>query len=184
VERQSYNTVGDIGDVLAACPNLSRAFITGCSAMRETRHEHLRELYLMGNPLDASVLPGLAASQFPALDKLVLRQEHFPVADLAESLRSLDAPRLSHVYVDGVHVLELLPIIGTAALPWNLCLRDSNFDEVDELMESLERHDALRSGRLRLGSDGLFDSEIARLRDLGVTIEDMRDVFLPRYSNW
>lgn len=62
--RQSYNTLGDICDVLAACPTLQRAFITGCSTMRKTRHEHIRELHLMGEPLDSSVVPALAASQF------------------------------------------------------------------------------------------------------------------------
>ena len=184
VVRQSYNTVGDISDVLAACPNLGRAFITGCSTMRKTRHEHLRELYLMGNPLDPSVLTGLAGSQLPALERLVLLQEQFPAADLARSLRSLDAPRLSYVYVDGVRVLEFLPIIGAAALPWNLCLSDPSFDEVDELVEILEQHETLRSGKLRLDAGKLFDDEIAQLRDLGVTVEDMREFVLPRYFDW
>jgi hypothetical protein len=187
IARQSYSTLGDISDVLAACPNLNRAFITGRSTMRTTRHESLRELYLLGSPLDPSVLPGLAGSQFPALERLVLEQlehEYLSAADLAQSLRSMDAPRLSHVYVDGVRLLELLPIIGAAALPWNLCLIERHFDEVDELVEILAQHEALRSGKLRLDLDKLFDSEIAQLRELGVTVEDMSDVFAPRYSTW
>src|SRR5262249_2903038 len=72
VARQSYNTLGDISDVLEACPDLKRAFITGCSTMRKTRHALIRGLHLIGNPLDCSVIPALGASQFPALETLVL----------------------------------------------------------------------------------------------------------------
>ena len=81
-------------------------------------------------------------------------------------------------------MLEFLPIIGAAALPWNLCLSDPSFDEVDELVEILEQHETLRSGKLRLDAGKLFDDEIAQLRDLGVTVEDMREFVLPRYFDW
>jgi hypothetical protein len=98
--RQSYNTLGYICDVLAACPTLQRAFITGCSTMRKTRHEHIRELHLIGEPLDSSINSALAASQFPALERLVLK-DLFRAEELAASLRSIEAPRLSEVYIDG-----------------------------------------------------------------------------------
>jgi hypothetical protein len=80
----------DICEVLEACPNLQRAFLGGASTMRGTRHEQIRELLLMGNQLDASVIPGLAASQFPALETLALfheKLEGFQPNELAASLR-------------------------------------------------------------------------------------------------
>jgi hypothetical protein len=185
VARQSRNTVGDICDVLETCPRLQRAFVTGCSTMRKTRHEHLRELYLIGEPLDASVIPGLAASQFPSLERLVLEQFGLRAGELAESLRAIEAPRLREVYIEGVTVIEFLDMIGTAMLPWTLCIRDPCFDDVDRLFEVLEQRNELRSGKLRLDSEKLFDSEIAKLEQMGVTIEDMRYVFNPRaYANW
>jgi hypothetical protein len=184
VARQSYNTLGDISDVLEACPSLQRAFITGCSTMRKTRHEHIRELYLIGNPLDPSVMTALAASTFPALERLVLLQEGLEAVNLAGCLRSVDAQRLSHVCVDGVPVFEFLPIIGTAPLPWNLCVSDPGLDEVDELLAVLAKNEALRSGKLQLCSDKLFDSEIAQLAELGVAVLDWRDIFLPHYGKW
>src|SRR5262249_8360990 len=148
-----------------ACPKLKRAFICGCSTMRKTRHEHLRELCLLGNPLDSSVMGALVASQLPALEKLVLFQENykFRATDLAQSLRSIEARRLSQVYVHGVSVLDMLGAAGTAALPWNLCIIDTVFDDVDGLLEVLKEHDALRSGKLRLDSDKFLNSEIAQL---------------------
>jgi len=102
--RFSSNTLGDISDVLEACPKLKRAFICGCSTMRKTRHEHLRELCLLGNPLDPSVMIALVASQLPALEKLVLFQENykFRATDLAQSLRSIEAQRLSQVCPWGI----------------------------------------------------------------------------------
>lgn len=184
VARQRYNTVGDICDVLAACPKLQRAFITGCSTMRKTRHEHIRELHLIGEPLDSSVISGLAASQFPALERLIL-EDVLRAEELAASLRSIEARRLSEVYIDGVPMLEFLTIIGTAALPWNLCIRDPGFDDVDGLFELIEQHNALRSGKLRLDSEKFFDSEIAKLKEIGVTIENSGYLFNPRaYSDW
>lgn len=182
IARQSHNTLGDISDVLEACPELKRAFITGCSTMRKTRHERLCELYLIGNPLHPSVMTALVASTFPALETLMLSQywRGFQAVDLVRSLRSIEAPRLSHIYVDGVSVLEFLTAIGTVALPWSLWINAPSFDDVDGLLEVLEKHDALRSGKLRLRSDEFFDSEVARLQEMGVTVEDTRVT----YADW
>jgi hypothetical protein len=183
--RQSRNTVGNTCDLLEACPRLQRAFVTGCSTMRKARHEQLRELYLIGDPLDASVIPGLATSQFPSLERLVLEQFELRAGELAGSLRAIEAPRLREVYIEGVTVIEFLDMVGTAALPWTLCIRDPCFDDVDRLFEILEQRSELRSGKLRLDSEKLFDSEIAKLEQMGVTIEDMRYVFNPRaYASW
>ena len=85
--------------------------------MRGTRHKHIRELHLMRNPLDPPVIPGLAASQFPALETLaLLQQEGFQPEELAGSLRTVEAPRLSRVYIEGVPALEFLTAIGAAPL--------------------------------------------------------------------
>jgi hypothetical protein len=211
VSRQAYNTVGDFCDVLAACPMLTRAFLTGCSQMRKTRHAHLRELYLMGNPLDPSIISGLAASQFPALEKLVLKgvpgidefheyPEHtisqYPalrsqvdkavsqMEELAACLRAIEAPGVE-VYIDCEPVLRFLTIIGRAALPCNLCVRHTHFDDVDGLLGVIQQHDALRSGKLRLDSEKFFDSEVAQLKELGVTLEDSTHLFSPSaYDDW
>jgi hypothetical protein len=180
ISRQSLNTLGDISDVLEACPRLKRAYISGCSTMRKTRHEHLCELRLFGSPLHPSVMTALVASQFPALEKLVLVQEEFQAVNLAQSLRSIEAPRLSHVYVEGVPVLEFLTAIGTASLPWNLCIIDPCFDDADGLLKVLKEQDALRSGKLRLDSECFFDSEIAQLEEIGAIVEHMRDAVFRR----
>jgi hypothetical protein len=185
VAQQSYNTLGDISDVLEACPRLRRAFISGCSSMRKTPHEHIQELHLVGNPLDPSVMTALADSTFPALERLVLLQDGLGPVKLAQCLRSVDAQRLSHVCIDGVPILEFLPIMGTAPLPWNLCLSDPCLDEVDQLLAVLAEHEALRSGKLQLCSDEPFESEIAQLAQLGVAVEDSHDIFLPHaYASW
>jgi hypothetical protein len=84
-----------------------------------------------------------------------------------------------------VGVLELLTIIGTAALPWTLCIIDFSFDDVDGLFEVLDRHNALRSGKLRLQSENFFDSEIAKLNEMGVTVEKADHLFYSSaYSDW
>jgi hypothetical protein len=185
VERQSFNTLGDFSDVLEACPGLQRAFVTGCSTMRKTRHAGIRELHLTGNPLHSSVIPALAVSHLPALEKLVLCQQSLPAVGLAGCLRSINAPRLARVCVDGVPVFEFLALIGTAALQWQLCISDPCLDEVDELLAVLAKHEPLRSGKLQLCSDKLFDGEIAQLAGLGVAVVDWRGIFLPQaYASW
>src|SRR5262249_30436253 len=142
IERQSRNSVGDICDLLDACPSIQRASLTGCSTMRGTRHEHIRELHLIGNPLDPSVVPGLAASQLPALETLaLLQQQGFQPEELAGSLRTVEAPRLSQVYIEGVPVLEFLTAIGAAPLSWNLCISDPGFDDIDGLFQVLREND-------------------------------------------
>jgi len=192
IPRQSFNTVGDAGELLEACPALRRAFIVGCSTMHTTRHEHLRELYLGGNPLDPSVLPALGASCFPALETLALLQEQWAgsisVDEIVACLRAIDAPRLADVYVEGAPVIELLTAIGTAPLRWNLCIGDHGFDDVERLFQILRQQDTLRARKLRLCSGCFFASEVAQLAELGVAAEDWRDFFFPRtwsvHSSW
>jgi len=78
----------------------------------------------------------------------------------------------------------MLTAAGTAALPWNLCIIDTVFDDVDGLLEVLKEHDALRSGKLRLDSDKFLNSEIAQLKEMGVIVEDMNDAIFGAYSRW
>lgn len=186
VSRGRDSSLGDISDVLEACPRLTHACIKGGSTMRKTRHEHLRELHLLGSPLHPSVMMALVASQFPALEKLVLYQEwhDFRAADPAGILRSIAAPRLRHVHVDGVPVLEFLTAIGTQPLPWTLYVTAVCFDDLAGLFEVLKEYDALRSGKLQLCADSFFDSEIAQLKEMGVIVEVFRDPLPVPYSGW
>ena len=143
----------------------------------------------MGHPLDASVVPGLAASQFPALETLALVQlEGFQPDELAGSLRTVEAPRLSQVYIEGVPVLQFLTAIGAAPLSSNVCIFDYGFDDVDGLFQVLRENDVLCEGKLRLCSDKFFPGEIAQLAELGVVVENWRDFFYPRahyaYQSW
>jgi hypothetical protein len=56
---------------------------------------------------------------------------------------------------------------------------------VDRLFGVIEQHNALRSGKLWLDSEKFFDSEIARLQEMGVTVGSSRHIFNPRaYSDW
>jgi hypothetical protein len=186
ISRHRDNTLGDISDVLEACPRLTRACIKGSSTMRGTRHEHLRELHLLGSPLHPSVMTALVASQFPALEKLRLYQEwhDFRAADLSGTLRSIAAPRLREVHVEGVPVLEFLTAIGSQPLPWKLYVTAVGFDDLAGLFEVLREYDALRAGKLQLCADCFFDSEIAQLKETGVIVEVFKDPRPVPYSSW
>jgi hypothetical protein len=183
ISQHPDNTLGDISDVLEACPRLTRACIMGCSTMHMTRHEHLRELHLLGSPLHPSVMMALA---FPALEKLVLHQEwrDFQAADLAKTLRSIAAPGVRDIHVGGVPVLEFLTAIGKEALPWNLHVTAVCFDDVASLFEVLKQRDALRLGKLRLCADRFFDGEIAQLKEMGVIVEAFGSSPQTSYSSW
>jgi hypothetical protein len=136
-------------------------------------HEHLQALVIIGAVLDASVLPGLSASQFPSLRKLFLQQvsEHLEPAGLVRSLRSLEAPSLADIYVIGLPIFAFLTAWGSAELPWNLCLVDYDFDDIEGLLEVLDGNDALRTGKLRLDLGFMpFPHEIEELLKRGVTM--------------
>jgi hypothetical protein len=150
--------------------------------MRPIRHGMLRELSLVGAPLDPSVLPALGASELPALETLVINQEsvRLPAADLVSALRAISAPRLSDVFVSGAEVLALLETAGTAALPWNLTVHDPSFYDVDGLLAVVDRYEALRSPRLQLDFEEiLFDKEKAQLTQRDIGCDDVRDRFYP-----
>jgi hypothetical protein len=175
--RQSLNSVGDIAEILRACPKLQRAFITGCSAMNKTRHEQLRELYLLGEPLKFSVLTALAESEFPALETLAIdtgSDRDGACARLVRTLRSIRAPRLAQVYILGVEMVEFLSSVGSAPLPWRLFYCGYGEDDIEGLLETLDACPALRECGLTLDLDDIpFESEIAQVEEKGATFADV-----------
>ena len=99
VTRQASHSIGDLGELLGtALPDLSRLFATGDLILSPCRHERLRELYLLGDPLDEAAVEGLGASSLPALEVLgvSLASDPGPVdgGPRLPALRSLRAPRL------------------------------------------------------------------------------------------
>jgi hypothetical protein len=186
--RQGHCLVGDIAQILAACPGLTHACVSGGSSLSATRHESLRELHLMGAPLHPSILPALAASDFPALQTLGLSQEdwsHLSIGKVVQVLRALSAPRLAEVCLDGVSTLEVMDAVGAAAPPWTLTVVDVNFDFVEETLGILERRPALR-GKLKLASGALFAVEVDQLAAAGVAATaDWRGLIPPNvYRSW
>lgn len=189
VERQSWNSAGDIAGILKAAPNLQRAFFTGCSTMSKTSHGQLRELYLIGNPLKPAVLDALKGSEFPALETLAVDPgpaDEAVCARLVKALRSIRAPRLAQVYVNAVPMVEFLSVIGAAPLSWRLCCCAPAEDDIEGLVETLDGRPALRECGLTLDLDDIpFESEISRLQEKGVTFEDMDWRFRPKtYEHW
>jgi hypothetical protein len=186
--RQARCLVGDIAHILAACPSLTHACVCGGSSFSAIRHESLRELHLMGAPLHPSILPAVAACDFPALETLALSQEdssHLSVDEVVQVLGAIRAPRLAEVRLDGVSTLEVMDAVGAAAPPWTLIIIDVNFDFVEETLEILERRPALR-GKLRLASEVLFGEEVDQLAAAGaVATADWRRLIPPNvYGNW
>lgn len=185
---QARCLVGDIADILAACPRLTRTCVSGGSWLSATRHEGLRELHLMGAPLHPSILPALASSDFPALETLGLNQEdwsHLSIDEVVQVLGAIRVPRLAEVRLNGVSTLEVMDAVGAAAPPWTLTVVDGNFDFVEEMLEILERRPALR-GKLRLASEVLFGEEVDQLAAAGASATaDWRSLIPPDvYRSW
>lgn len=103
--EQQEHTLGDLSLTLASVPHVERMFVSGGITTTPFAHANLRELYLLGDPLHASVLDALGDSTLPALQKLVLcvRQEGVAEDDalILKALRGLDAPALSVVCLYG-----------------------------------------------------------------------------------
>jgi hypothetical protein len=186
--RQARCLVGDIAQILAACPSLTHACVSGGSSLSATRHESLRELHLMGAPLHPSILPALAASDFPVLETLGLSQEdwsHLSTDEVVQVLGAIRAPQLAEVRLSGVSTLEVMDAVGAAAPPWTLIVVDVNFDFVEETLGILERRPALR-GKLKLASGALFADEVNQLAAAGVAATaDWRGLIPPNvYRSW
>lgn len=198
VARQRENACGDLADVLAACPSLARVFMTGKVALRPARHEALRELVLIGDPLAPRVLAGLGESAFPALELLAIRlysdAAPEPESAVAEALRGLDAPNLRVVHVDGLErTADFLDALTSTPLPpsWSTLSIGSRMDEEDELLEALERCvpalGSLEALGLPLSDDLSVDAEEAARRLLASVVDrgELPNLFVPHtYEAW
>lgn len=104
--RQSANSIGDLAVVLRACPNLHSLFATGALSLSAVTQPRLRALHLLGDPLSRSVAQGLGGCRFEALERLVLSlcADGGPAQEeaFADSLRTLAAPRLQEIHLDGI----------------------------------------------------------------------------------
>lgn len=198
VTRQRDNSPGDVALVLAALPELERAFLTGALALAATSHPRLRELYLLGDPLTPATLAALAASRFPALEVLglTLAADAAP-ADapaVAEALRRVSAPQLRSVDVHGVGELHaLLDALTGAPLPpgWATLRLDGRVGDEDALLELLTARApvlaSLRHLGLPLGDELSSEAETqARARVHGlVDREELHDLLTPgTYDTW
>ena len=173
VARQARNAIGDVADVLAAFPALTRLFVTGDVALTPTRHEALRQLHLIGDPLERPALQALGACSFPALVTLAITVAHEtapgPHHGVAAALRSLAAPSVQVVHVDGVDVTRFLDALAETALPasWRTLSVRGSIDDEDRLIAVLEK----RRGALgTLETLGLPGDEVS-----GETMAVMRD---------
>jgi hypothetical protein len=122
VARQHTNAFGDLAVVLAALPAVERVFASGKLALSPTSHERLSGLHLLGDPLKREVMEALGGSSFPALETLALSlsSESRPVAERAapSALRSIKAPRLARVHVEGLSdVTAFLRALTNEPLP-------------------------------------------------------------------
>jgi predicted DNA-binding WGR domain protein len=190
--RQGRNSIGDLAAVLAACPHLERLFATGDLQLSPTRHESLRELYLLGDPLSPGLLEGLGGCEFPQLERLgisLASDAHPPDARLLlQALGSLRAPlRELHLEsVDGIE--EVLDGLASRGLPPSLkvlTLQGSygDDDDPDAAIPVLQRHASALSALDELGltSDPAVEGLPVRLE----FILEYRQQFLPAgYSEW
>lgn len=159
--RQRRNSLGDLRATLTAFPSLERLFATGTLELSKGSHQTLRELHLLGDPIETSLLEGLGASSWASLERLVisLASDAGPVEGeaLCAALARMQAPRLGEVVVSSVadvvsflgHVLDLAP-------RWRRLSVQGSVRNEDELLALLEA----RAG------------ELAGLEELGVPLED------------
>lgn len=188
--RQQEHSLGDLALTLARAPALERLFVSGGVHLTPLEHSSLRELYLLGDPLDASVLKALSRSTLPRLDTLVLclgqesNEDHDAL--LLKSLRRLAAPALGEVYLYGVvRPLELaVPLARGMPSLRSLGVQGPLYEKELEALEE----DALASLAglevLELDLDGceLPAPVAARLRNVR---ETNRDRVLPSaYERW
>ena len=198
VTRQAENSIGDLGELLAALPDLRRLFATGDLILSPCRHERLRELYLLGDPLDEAALEGLGASSLPALEVLGigLASDAGPVDGGAalRALRSLRAPRLRAIEIDGVADLAgWIAALADAPLPgsWSSLVVSGSAGDEDALVAALTAAAPQLGGLEVLGlplADELSTEAEAALRRLLPNLRDRDEVsqgLLPGvYSEW
>ncbi len=195
--RQRENSLGDLAATLRAMPALERLFATGALRLSPSKHLALRELSLLGDPLEPAVLTGLGRSELPALDALVLSlaSDAGPVdgAAAVAAVLSLQAPSLRRVHLGGVDdAARALDAIAASdrASAWTELAIEGSLDE-DEVLRVVEQHRArlARLERLSLSIGDYVSSEgEARLRALCPTLVDLGeqpDPTLPEaYAGW
>ena len=196
--RQGENTIGDLRTTLDAMPSLERLFATGALAITKGAHLTLRELYLLGNPLDAKLLRALATWRLPSLEVLVLSLgSDAALNDDGAALTALtrvEAPKLSRVYVDTLDdvpgTLDELVSSGRAR-QWKELFLGGGVDDEDRLIEIVEKHAALLRGLEVLGLplDDVSAGADEKLRALCPSITDASeadpDPTLPAaYDDW
>jgi hypothetical protein len=148
--RQGKNSIGDLTATLGALPQVERVFATGALELSAVRHEHLRELHLLGDPLSASMLKQLAGCEFPALERLVLSlaSDTGPVNNRGalNAVLGLRAPRLRELHVDSLaDVGAALDTLAGADLPALRVLGLSGRLDEEELLRCI----GARVARLR-----------------------------------
>lgn len=190
--RQGENSVGDLAAVLAACPHLEHLFATGDLALGPARHESLRELYLLGNPLSPDVFEGLGRCELPRLERLVisLASDAGPLASppLLQALRTLRAP-VREVHLHGLdRIDEALETLAAPGLPpsWKVLTLEGSWgddDEPEQVRALLQRH-ASTLGRLEvLALPDDVEAEGAPVPTRPA--EEYRERFLPgAYAAW
>lgn len=198
VTRQATNAFGDLAHVLRAMPNLTRLFATGDLVLSPARHDRLRELYLLGDPLDPALLEGLGASHLQALDTLgiTLASDEGPAdpAPLLRALASLRAPRLRALELQGLQDLAgVLTALAAAPLPpsWRRLVLDGSIRDEDALLRALRatapRLGALEALGLPLGDDLSADGDEAARAILPILgdREELGTLLLPAvYDAW
>ena len=178
--RQARFSLGDLSKTFAAFPSLKRAFFSGASPMSTCRHELLRELTLLGDPLDDETqLAGLGRSHFPVLERLVLGLcvEADPIDGPAvvAAIAKIDAPALSRVVITGLaDVTPVLDGLITAFSDLKLLSLSGSMEE-EALVRCVKAHtQRLRHiDTLALSCDDELSSDgVAELRALLPNLRD------------
>ena len=194
--RQARFSLGDLAKTFAAFPSLQRAFFSGASPLSTCRHDLLRELTLLGDPLDnQSQLAGLSRSHFPVLERLVLglcvEAEPIDGQVVAAAIAKADAPALSRVTVTGLtNLAPTLEALITAFSDLKLLSLSGSVDE-DALLSCAKTHVArLRNiDTLALScEDELSTEAMAQLRALLPNLRDTTELASPTlpevYKAW
>jgi hypothetical protein len=151
--RQGENSVGNLAVTLGSLPSVERVFATGKISLKACRHGNLRELYLLGDPLPVGSLNGLAGSEFPLLERLVLSLASdagpVPARDAIAALLEIRAPKLREVHIDSLDdVAATLDTLAKAGLPASLKVLGLSGSLDEDLLLSAIRTHSSRLGHL------------------------------------
>jgi predicted DNA-binding WGR domain protein len=195
--RQGENAIGDLAVTFGALPAVERLFANGKMVLTACRHEHLRELSVLGNPLPRASLRELGGCELPSLERLVLSvsSDAGPLAarDAIASVVHLRAPKLRDVFIDGLDdVTAALDSLAAAGLPPSLkFLGLSGSVDEDRLLASLRRHApllaALETIALPLGDEVSSEGDEAARRMLSQLRDTLEfaELTLPKaYDGW